>query len=310
METTINDVPVFADRRSRGLAGQFWSLILQPGAFFRRMASAPATSQWVWIAVLILILAGVSAVQQTDLQEVDTAAPVDSPEIFDPGMSSGPFGGPPPEGTPQQESSADPEEVASKWSTALESGGTLILHWIGLAILLSMETLLRGRRPLPNRNLQIAVWASIPLGMMAAIQLIYFAMGGEYGQHGISGLLLEWDRYLEFNDWQQDAILSLASSFTIFWLWSLMLVYLGGRFALNGRRWSVMIVMLMWISILTFAPVVLGSVDAQTFIEENIPAPDNSIEQPFEETPFESPMIEDEGIPAEQPQGLPDPRKG
>lgn len=301
METTINDAPAFVDRRTRGLAGQFWSLILQPVAFFTRMASTPATSQWVWIALLVLILVGVSAVQQTDLQEPETSAPVDSPEIFDPGISSGPFGGPPPEGTPQQSTTTDPADVANKWSTALERGGSIVLQWLGLAALLNAIPLLRGRRPLPGRNFQIAVWATVPIGLMGALQLIYFAMGGAYGHDGISGLLLEWDQYLEFDELQQDALLALASTFTIFWLWSLMLLYLGGRFALNGRRWSVLLVMIMWIAILTFAPVLSGSVDAQAFIEENAPAED-SFEQPLEEMPpFEEPIIEDEGSPVEEP---------
>ena len=274
------------------------------------MASTATTSQWVWIALLILILVGVSAVQQADLQEGETAAPVDSP-VNDPGIIDGPFGGPPPEGTPEPTSTTDPADVANKWSTALERGGSIVLQWLGLAVLLNIIPMLRGRRPQPGRNFQVAVWATVPLGLMAALQLIYFAMGGAYGHDGISGLLLEWDRYLEFDDLQQDALLALASTFTIFWLWSLMLLYLGGRYALNGRRWSVLLVMILWIAILTFAPVLSGSVDAQEFIEENTPAKfDDSFEQPLEEMPsFEEPIIEDGGNPVEEPRPRID-RKG
>lgn len=308
-EVSVYQGSITANRRSQGFFGQFWGVLLQPVSFFKRLDTITSTSQWISVGLLILLLTGISAVQQDKSingVQNDSSTEVDGGEpISDPFMG-GPIGGPPPGEIPgdQTSSTTSGADASETWGTGLLAAGILVLQWLGLAVVLSEVSLLRGKRPQLGKNMQIAVWASLPLGLMAALQLIYFAMGGTYGQAGLSGLLLEWKAYMDFSELQQNILLALTRHLTIFWLWSLLLIYLGARFTLNGRRWVSWLAVVIWLAVLILVPVFAGQVDAEAFIEENTAATaDDQVDEmpPMEEMPF----MEGEGMPPSDSEGRP-----
>jgi hypothetical protein len=137
----------------------------------------------------------------------------------------------------------------------------VVVAWLLLALILGIVPFMNGVLPNLGRNLQIAVWASLPLGLMALIQLIYVWRGGQLGEPGLSGLLPDWDTYRAMNESQKTVALSLAIRLTLFGLWTLILVYLGGRSALRGKRLVVLLAVLSWAVLIVVLPVLAGSID-------------------------------------------------
>ena len=141
-----------------------------------------------------------------------------------------------------------------------------------LALFLCEIPLFNGVRPSYGQNLQIAIWTTVPMGLMGRLQLIYYAAGGTLGADGVSGLLTLWEGYSTLPSFVQSVLISLTSRVTLFWIWTLVLVYIGGRTALEGKWWAVMIVVVAWVIVLAVMPVVTGAIAAPPQPETNLPS--------------------------------------
>ncbi|MBI5927768.1 MAG: YIP1 family protein [Chloroflexi bacterium] len=259
----------------RSLVSQVGMALMQPANFYRSLPASQYSRQWVWVGLLILGLVGFSAVRYDTLKSDDTTAATDTSTPIDEGISVDggkgggggiDFGGIPSDAggapTTTTDTKATPEEVTAKWSTALEAAGEVVLQWIVIAILLIEVSLLRGRKPRMGHNWQIAIYSSLPLALMAALQLAYYYAGGKIGQEGMSGLIDQWKGYADLSEFQKNVAYSLSTRLTLFWLWSLSLLYLGARYGLKGRAWSATLVVLIWAGVLVVGPVVAGWVEA------------------------------------------------
>jgi hypothetical protein len=308
------DYQITQRTRPRGLWGQVWMVVLQPGYFFRTLPLLEATRSWLWAAVLILALTGISAVRQAALLSgdanagappVDFGAPPDtSGGDFGGGIAVSPAGGfsvAPIDGggggggefpldggvPPDIPTTGSSTDITTTWTTALLAGAAMVFGWFLLTVMLSEVTLFNGRAPSLGQNFQVAIWASVPFALMAALQLVFFAAGGQAGEAGMSGLLSDWVGYSALPHFWQSIILSLASRLTLFWLWSLILIYVGARHALHGKRWASALVVVIWAIFLVIVPVVTGAVKApeQTQIEmldgSDLPALPDNIEEIF-----------------------------
>lgn len=277
--------PLNARTRQRGLYGQITTALLRPALFFRTLPPAGETRQWLWAALIVLAVVGIATVRYAALSvdvpgDSGIVAPIDP--VFDGGGGGGgrggggggggggipssdtDFGGLPPEGIPDPNtpSTGASATVTEDLTTALLAASSVILGWLILTIMLIVVPMLRGHAPRIGMNLQVAVWSSLPLAVMAVIQLIYYAAGGNRGAPGIEGVVTALP---EFSTWEptvQALAISLASRFTIFWLWSLMLVYFGIRFSLNGWRIAALVIVLIWAVIQVGAPVLTGAITA------------------------------------------------
>lgn len=212
--------------RTRGFRAQISTLIFQPITFFRDLATAEPNRQWFVAGFLVLALTGFAAVQRKSMQPV-----VD------------PF-------------AVAPPAAADNWTTALVAGSVIVISWLVQALLLCEVSLLNGKMPRFGLNLRIAIWSSLPLGLMALLQLIYYAAGGLAGEPGISGVLITQPFYMEQPAFGQALLLSLASQLTFFWLWNLALLYIGGRHALNGKRIAALLVIVAWVLLLILIPTI------------------------------------------------------
>lgn len=260
----------------RSLVNQIGTALMQPANFYRTLPASHASRQWVWVGLLILALVGFSAVRYDALKTAETTAtdtgtPIDGEIPIDAGGGKGggggiDFGGIPSDvgGTPTEttETEATPEEITAKWSIALEAAGEIVLQWIIISILLIEVSLLRGRKPRMGHNWQIAIYSSLPLALMAALQLAYYYAGGKVGEEGLSGLIDQWKGYADLSEFQKNVAYSLSTRLTLFWLWSLSLLYLGARYGLKGRTWSATLVVLIWAGVLVVGPVAAGWVEA------------------------------------------------
>lgn len=290
------DYQITQRSRPRGLWGQVWMALLQPGHFFRTLPLMEDTRTWLWAAVLILALTGISAVRQDQMLNGSggAAPPVD----FGGNVPGGDLGGPkgefqvsPIDGggggggeipfdpgvIPSTPGAGSTSDVSTTWTTALLASAAIVIGWFVLTVILSEVTLFNGRAPSLGQNLQVAIWATIPFALMAGLQLIYYAAGGKPRADGLSGLLAEWNAYTSLPSFWQSVILSLTSRLTLFWLWSLVLIYIGARNALRGKRWASGIVVGVWAVLLVVVPVVSGTVKAP---EDNVPdilSPDSNL---------------------------------
>lgn len=279
---------IIRQARPRSLWGQVWNVALQPNTFFLALPQAPTSSrQWFWVAVLILALNGFSAVRQDAIASGGDGA--SDPSVSQGGDFSGgggfsmipggaisaqPGGVPPDFGSiPDGGSSGSGSDVSSTWVTALISGTTILLGWFVLALILCEVPLFNGVRPNYGQNLQIAIWTTVPIGIMAGLQVIYIAATGAVGAPGISGLLPLWKGYDELSPLLRSILLSLTSRLTVFWIWSLILIFIGARQALNGKVWAVLLVVVIWVSVVVMVPVVTGSITAPEVAVEPLPDP-------------------------------------
>ena len=258
------------NRRPRSLWGNVSSVLLQPVSFFRTF---PETRQWLWVAMLILIVTGFSAVRQptpADAQSPDLSqvqVPPDFSAVPGGSISIGGGGGVivgdgsgaalPPDFVPPGDNSAPAAaapDVSETVMTALLAAGGVLLVWFIQAFLLCEVSLINGKRPSFGRNLQIAIWAAVPLALMLVVQQLYYGLGGHAGKQGLSLLLDHWAGYQTLPAFSQSVLMTLASNFTLFWLWSLILLYLGGRHVLNGRRAAVLLIVVIWMIVSAVLP--------------------------------------------------------
>jgi hypothetical protein len=267
------EAQIIQQARSRGLVSQIWTVLLQPGVFFRTLPAIDNTRQWFWVALIILAFVGLSAVQHQSITSEASAppAPPQMPPVDGPGGPAGPgvdFGGPPPGVVPggppaggADATGGAESTISTNWTTALIAASGVLLGWVIQAVLLCEVTLFRGFAPRLGRNFQIAIWAGLPLGLLALIQFVYYAAGGTPGEPGLSGLVVDLPEFATLSPLVQALLISLASQITIFSIWSLLLLYSGARYALRGRWWSSMLVVVAWVALVTIVPVVLGTVE-------------------------------------------------
>lgn len=250
--------------RPRSLLGQVGLALLEPGTFFRSFPTEADGRGWLWVGMLVLALVSVSAVRQSELSQPASALPAAPAFAPDPGFDLGPIPGGPPAGAPPPSGGAapSPEAVTATWTTALRAAANIVVGWAILAVLLAEVSLFNGALPRLGRNFRVAVWTSLPIGLMAGLQLVYFAAGGLVGKPGLSGLLDEWAAYAALPPFARSLALSIATHLTLFWLWSLALVYAAGRGALRGKRWAVLLVVIAWVIISVLAPVLTGVIKA------------------------------------------------
>lgn len=271
----------------RGLLASVMAVLLQPGAFFASLATG--SRQWLLVALLILALAGFTAVRHAELTtgsgsdadlptDLGGFPPVDGgfgapfdPSASVPGGEFAPPGDPGGGFIPPAAGSTASASTTATWTTALIGASQFVVAWVVQAVLLCEVSLFNGRMPKLGRNLQIAVWASLPLALMLTLQLVYYSAGGAMGAPGLSGIVTEWEGFAAQTPFVQALLLSLASHLTIFGVWSLVLLYVGGRVALNGRRWAVLLVLLGWAAISAVTPVLTGAVSAPVPAVEEIP---------------------------------------
>ncbi len=285
------DIQIIRQARPRSLWGQVWTVALQPNNFFLALPQAPSSSrQWFWVAVLILALNGFSAVRQDALSSGlgggSSAPPITQNNPSDFSSQPGGFSSVPggavvqPGGFPSSPGgdlgsvptdTGTTSDISSTWVTALISATTILVGWFVLALILCEVPLFNGVRPSFSQNLQIAIWTTVPLGIMAGLQVIYFAAGGKVGAGGISGLLDYWKGYNDLSPIVRSIVLSLTSRLTIFWIWTLVLIYIGGRNALNGKVWAVALVVVVWMLILVFVPVLTGTITAPVVVNNELP---------------------------------------
>lgn len=270
------DLQLIRQGRPRSLWSQVWTVALQPNTFFQALPQAQSSRQWFWVAALILALTGFSAVRQEALRGGSTTTPdFSAPPVTDFGGPAGGGGssdlsglpGPIPGGDTGgiptvPDTSGGSTNTASTWVTALISGSHIILGWAILSVLLCEVSLFNGVRPNLGQNIQIAIWTTVPLGIMAGLQLVYYAAGGQPGTDGIAGLLPLWSGYDQQPQFLRSLLLSLTSRGTLFWLWSLVLIYIAARVALQGKHWAIIPVVLAWVVILAVVPVLTGAIAA------------------------------------------------
>lgn len=259
--------------RSRGLVSQATMVLVRPGEFFDALAVARGSRQWVWIAAVVLVLVGLSAVRYQSASEAAVSGDQPVGGDLSGGVPVDPFGGGgvavegsfdtgfPDAGLPPTDVASSEENVTDRWTTALIAGSNVLLAWGILAVLFGLVSLMNGRAPRFGHNVQVAVWASVPLGLMAGLQMIYFLMGGSAGASGLSGLLAEWSGYESLSEPAQKLAVSAAERLTLFALWMLVLAAIGGRHALRGRWWVVLPVVAAWAAIMVVLPVLAGTVD-------------------------------------------------
>lgn len=248
----------------RGLIAQISTALFQPVAFFETLAPMRQTRQWLWVGFIILALVGLSAVQQKASVQTTTPTEVTAPiaPVGDPFSSGGDFGTSPPIDTTPNPIS-DLTQTTNNWTIALIEATRLIVMWFGLSIMLMVVPMFKGRPPQMGENIQVAIYASLPLGIMATLQLIFMAAGGRIGAAGLSGLVDELPIYQTADPFLQSIMLSAASQTTIFMMWSLLMIYFGGRFLLRGDRIMVILVIVAWVIVLVIMPVATGAIRAE-----------------------------------------------
>ena len=210
----------------------------------------------LWMALLILVIVAANTLQMR-APAVDSAPqdinvpPMMEGEMFgeggmpfDPSMMGGNIGG---EGT------SEADDPAADWTTALSAIAAQLLQWAVLTLLLSAVTMFKGHSPRFGVNLQIVVWATLPLALMALLQLAFLAGGGSIQAEGFSGLLSEWPAFADMNIYLKSFIYALASLLTVFWIWNLALIFLGSRLILRGNPLIVLMVLAVWVVMLGFA---------------------------------------------------------
>ncbi|MBI1276681.1 MAG: hypothetical protein GC179_01000 [Anaerolineaceae bacterium] len=251
---------------------QTFKLFVQPKTFFRNM---PAGSQWLFAVLLVLVITGFTATSQiqsstsstsgTTAATTSTQSSSFSLSTLDATSTT--------TGTTANSTAAG--TASSTTATSSVSSDTLLMNgliaicgvlvmWAGQTAVLSLITMLRGYAPQFGKSLQIAVWASLPLALMLIIRYIHFASGGSGGSLGLSLLLNNWSGYAQLPEIAQRILAVFTSNLTLFWLWNLLLLYLGARFALGGRPIAVALIIAIWIAAATIVPAFVGTPQTRT----------------------------------------------
>jgi hypothetical protein len=261
-----------------GVWGQIRTLLFHPETFFKALSTS--ASAWIFIAIVLMLLTGVSEVQRqqrlsgasTDgssidfgMPPTDTGFPVtdpSSPEMPGGGVPLPPTdaggGGGPTTGTP----------ITPQLEQILGAGGSILGMWLLLTPLLAIVPFFNRTPPRWSRALKVAIWASVPLGLMALLQLVYYSAGGKAGEPGLVGIVDELPFYASLSAVQKSLVLSAASKVTLFHGWTLALMYLGARHTLRGKSAVAAVVIAVWLMLMVFLPVATGAYK----IEEELPA--------------------------------------
>jgi hypothetical protein len=206
-------------------------VFLQPRLFFRMQREA--TSQhWLLAALIILVLVSASAIRQ---------------QQFASGLDS----------VPAVEGASP--DTSLTWKPALTASSQMILNWISLSAILIIVSLSQSIRPRFDQNLRVVIWASMPFGLMAALQLLYYSSGGHPGNPGLSGLINDLPSFQALPSTLQMLVQSFSAQLTIFWLWNLILLYLGARYTLGGMRVMIALVLGLWVAWLVLLPLGVAS---------------------------------------------------
>lgn len=268
---------------SRGLLTDLIMLIMQPVSFFAALGRKPS-SHTLWVALLILAVLIFNSLQNP--VGMSGQASVDMPAVsgfpgegmpFDPGFSL--------DGGEGASAATDP---SAQWMNAISAAATQILQWLVLALLLMEVPVFNKRRPQFNKNIQIVVWASFPLALMAMLQSIFIAAGGSIAHAGFSGFLEDWAAFSFLNIRAQSLIHALASELTLFWLWSLYLIYLGARKTLRGKQSVVLLVLISWVMMLG----IVNSFKSYAMLQDKLPPVEETMGEEF---PADSEILPNDG---------------
>lgn len=247
-------------KHPRSLLGQIRMVLLQPGLFFRTLPTT-SSQHWILAAFLILALVSFSAIRQQELVSgggsVSFTPPVDTggaPDDFSGGQTGG---------LAQGGTGAAPD-ISMTWKPALTASSEVVLNWVLLSLLLMIVSFSHSGKAQFGLNLRVAVWSSLPLGLMAALQLLYYSSGGAPGKPGLSGIVAELPFYKTLPSFSQLLLVALSTKLTVFWLWSLILLYLGARNSLGGMRIVVVLVIVLWVAWLVLLPAAITGLSAQS----------------------------------------------
>ena len=254
---------------------QIVRLFIQPKAFFRHM---PVGSHWLITLILVLAITGFTATAQIQsgtassttgtTTSASTQATSFNLTALNSTSSTTSSSAVAPSGTANTTTATTSTTATVSSDTTLMTEllavcGVLVM-WAGQTAALSLVTMLRGYAPQVGKCLQIAVWASLPLALMLVLRYAHFASGGSGGSLGLSLLLTNWSGYGQLPDIVQRILAVFTSNLTLFWLWNLLLIYLGARFALGGRRFGVAVVVAMWILAATIVPAFVSTPQTRT----------------------------------------------
>ena len=232
------------DMPPRGFMGELLTLVTHPIEFFKTLGNRQSSPHTLWIAILILLVLSITVLQTSatpaNTQQDMGGVPFEEMP-FDQGF--------PPEGggiVPPESSTSNP---TASWTLVLTTIGKEVAQWGALAVLFSLVTLANGYMPSFGKNLEIAIWAAIPMALMAGLQLVFISGGGTITAAGFSGFLDEWATFASLDIRLQSIIHALASQMTLFWLWSIGLLYLGMRYTLRGKLVVVLFTLVMWVAL-------------------------------------------------------------
>lgn len=209
-------------RRSGNIFAQIQMLLLRPVTFFKGLQPMGETRQWLLVILLILGLVGYSAVRQA----ADFG--------FDGTFTSG--------------------TLSDQLIIALTASAPMVGAWLALMFLIGAVSMLKGHAPQFGKNLQVAIWSSVPFGLMAAIQILYMLAGEFIVDAGIIPVMSELGTQEVWGETVHILLLNIYTHVTIFGVWHLILLYLGGRYTLNGTRWAVILVIVVWVLAVILLP--------------------------------------------------------
>ncbi|MCZ2094921.1 MAG: hypothetical protein LC121_01370 [Anaerolineae bacterium] len=256
-------MPLVTPQSSSGnIITQVLRLIFQPVTFFRAM---PGGSQWVLAALLVLVVTGYTAttqVQSTASSASDSAAQSAGFDLslFDKSVTQNDAASTTQPTQQTQQTATDTTDTSSDTilMNALIAASGMLVMWVGQTALLSLVSMFRGFAPQVGRSFQIAVWASLPLALMLGLRYVHYSTGGEGGALGLSLLLDDWSGYSVLTEYGQRIAAVFLSNLTLFWLWDVLLLYLGARYALGGRRFMVFVVVVLWVVASTLIPALVS----------------------------------------------------
>ena len=227
----------YTRRKAKGLLAEIQQVILHPVAFFEALPEQGDSRSWLMVAFLILALIAYSAIQQAALLPADFSTTT----------------------------SANP--VQQQVLTGLMAASRLIIAWIVQAVMLMPIALFSKKSPRFALNLHIAIWSSLPFAILALIQIAYLWAGGPIGGSGIAPAISSVLPYDMLSSNLGILIINFAEHFTLFGIWNLILLYLGGRYSLQGNGLIVAGLLLLWLILLFLVPTMIdiSSSPAVTF---------------------------------------------
>lgn len=278
-----NDIP------PRGFISEIVTVITHPHVFFTELGNRQSSPHTLWIVIVILLMMTLMTIQtSTHIVESNSggASFVDMPgggsSPFDPGFP--PDGGGSDGGTPSTQ--IDP---TAQWMLVLTTISKQLIVWGALTILLTIVTLANGYMPPFGKNLEITIWASVPLALMAGLQLAFMSGGGTITATGFSGFLDEWEIFASLDLRLQSIVHAFSEQMTLFWLWALWLLYVGMRYTLRGKRVVILFTLVMWIIMFWL----VNSLHSYDILSSKLPTIEDAMPEEFVPQEF---MPED-GIP-------------